>query len=103
MAKDIEITTIYTNSDNTEGKGHSVEVAHFTHHRDAVQVCKDERFYRKYGVMGTPLDPRYAVKNRTIHVYESAQEYWDQHDEYKRRQRALDKLTDDDKRVLGLI
>lgn len=103
MAKDIEITTIYKNSDSTEGRGHDVEAAHFANHSDAVAVCKDERFYKKHGVMGMPMNPEYDCKKRRMHVYESAQEYWDQHDEYNKRQRALNKLTEEDKKILGLI
>lgn len=103
MAKDIEVTTIYSNSDNIEGRGHDVEVAHFANHSDAVAVCKDERFYKQHGVMGMPMNPEYACKKHRMHVYESAQEYWNQHDEHNKRQRALDKLTTEEKKILGLI
>lgn len=103
MSHIVKVTTILGNSDQVEGRGHSIELAHFTNHADAVAVCKDERFYKKHGVMGTPMNTEYDVREKSIRVYDSVQEYWDTHDENERRQRALDKLTEADKVVLGLI
>jgi hypothetical protein len=103
MAQDIEYTTIMADTDKTEGRGHLVPVAHFKNPGDARTVCEDARFYKQHGVMGTPMNPGTYVRKTTIRVYDSVEEFWECHDEDTARAKALAKLTDEDKKVLGLI
>lgn len=99
------ITTLYVlhkNSDQTEGRGHSIPVGYFKNREDAVIVNDDARFYKEHGVMGTQCDARYNVQELKMHVYESADEWFDQYDENTIRDRAMAKLTHQEKEVLGL-
>jgi hypothetical protein len=90
---DQECFEAYTNSDLTEGRGHKVSIGFFTHQSDAVQAAK------KRGVWGSDASVEKATVK--IRIYESFDEYKNATDE-NIREKALSKLTDDEKRVLGL-
>jgi hypothetical protein len=89
------------NSDSVEGRGYAKVAARFVNKEDAVAVCEDPRFWKEHGVMGTRMDPKYDVREVCGPLFESAAAYWT-YDEEGIRQAALAKLTDDEKRVLGL-
>ena len=52
--------------------------------------------------MGTPCDAKYVVQEHNITVYDSAEEYWEKHNENVKRENALKKLTAEERRLLGL-
>ncbi len=85
--------TIYIamrNSDMTEGRGPMVAIAAFENRPDAVMAAKG------WGVMG--------IGDGTVEelrVYSSFND-WEKGEAKWMRKRALDKLSEQDKRVLGL-
>lgn len=89
------------NSDGTEGRGHSVVAARFVNKDDAVAVCNDPRYWKKHGVMGTKMDPKYDVREVCAPLFESAADFWN-YDVEEVKKRALAKLTDAEKKALGL-
>ena len=102
MAQTSKLFSISVDNDTTEGKGGTHIHAYFTNEQDAKDVCSDKRFYEKHGVMGTPINVEYAVKEETHKVYTSAQDYWENHDANVLRQRALSKLTAQERELLGV-
>ncbi len=88
--------------DRVEGKGPTKVHACFANKKDAVEVCDDPAFWKKYGVMGTRIDSKYAVQEQTLNIYENVAEYREQHDIFTLKQQALSKLTSAERRVLGL-
>lgn len=81
-----------TNSDTTEGRGSDVIIGYFKDKRDAINAAKGK------GVMGSDA----KVEDRTIDIkiFSSYNEFIDSlNDNIK--QRALSKLTVEEKRVLG--
>ncbi len=89
------------NSDQTEGRGPDVVHARFTDKSAAIAVCNDERFWKKFGVMGTRLDPKYHVREVVAPLFESAPDYF-AYDVEEVKRKALAKLTDAEKKALGL-
>lgn len=81
------------NSDQTEGKGHTVTIALFAHRADAVKAAAGQ------GVMGYGNGD---VEPRDIHIYESYKEYVTATDAalYKS---AMSKLSPEERRVLQLV
>jgi hypothetical protein len=89
------------NSDGTEGRGYSIVAARFVNKDDAVAVCNDERYWKKHGVMGTKMDPKYDVREVCGPLFESTADYW-HYDVDEVKKKALAKLTDAEKKALGL-
>jgi hypothetical protein len=91
------------NSDLTEGRGHTVSIAFMTDSAQAFKVVDDPRWV-KYCVMGMhhPGRQTYDVRERNLLVYDSADEFWAQHDTATRKRVALAKLTSEERMLLGL-
>lgn len=90
--------TVYAarrNSDMIEGRGYPVIVALFEKESDAVEVAKG----REFAVMGVLLGHKPDVV--PIRLYESAEEYKQEFQDAARK-RALAKLTEDERRILGV-
>ena len=85
------------NSDTIEGRGPMVSAGIFTRREDAEKL--DGR--SKYHAMGV-INPLYpAIKVMRVKVYHSMEDFDNNSDE-SIREKALSKLTDADKLVLGL-
>ncbi len=78
------------NSDLTEGRGRSVNIAAFSSKADATRAA------RGWGVMGVG-----DGDVKTLEVFSTFDEYGNEQDEKVRRQ-ALAKLTPEEQRSLGL-
>lgn len=91
------------NSDQTEGRGYTISLGFVTTQAEAFKIVDDKRFAR-WCVMGVhnPGSERYNVLERTIDIYDTAEEFWEKHDVVEKRKRALAKLTPEDRKVLGL-
>lgn len=98
----IKYFDVLYNSDRTEGKGPTVSTGFgFEDEGEARKFVQSEIYAKAYGVMGTK-GSKYDVKRETIIIYESISEFLA---EAKRdlRQSALDKLSEEEKKALGLI
>ena len=101
MPTSIKYYELTYNSDGTEGRGYSVVAARFVNKADAVAVCNDKRFWGKHGVMGTKMNPEHDVREVLAPLFDSVPDYW-QYSEDEVRRKALAKLTDLEKKALGL-
>lgn len=102
MAIKVECYGLFYNSDGNEGRGHEVLYAYFKSRKLAEEVCRSPEWYKKYGVMGSSVDPEYAIKSFCITVYESKQDYEDGK-KVNIREQALSKLSLEEKIALGLV
>lgn len=85
----------YTNSDLTEGRGGDVHIGYFRYEDDAKKAVKGR------GVWGTDASVR-MVQDKTIRVFESYEEFTTvQTSDLKTK--ALNKLTVEEKKALGLL
>lgn len=100
--KQLTFFELRVDTDTNEGKGPTKVHACFTNKGDAVTVCNDPEFWRKYGVWNTKIDSQFAVREKNITVYESVEEYKEKHDTVTLKQQALNKLTPAERKVLGL-
>ena len=99
---------ITQNSDSTEGRGATVTTGiYFWKHEDALAFVKSDRYCR-FGVMGTPGN-EYDISKKTTKlpkIYSSLAEYDETNpngETLKRiKKEALAKLTDAEKKALGL-
>lgn len=94
---------VYTNSDRTEGRGSPVTLAYFKHRRDA------DAFAVGKGAYNTPaqverLQVTVVFLDKNAFVVESPAPYFSgpTEDESSIRERALAKLTEQERVVLGL-
>lgn len=85
---------VYSNTDSMEGRGSDILVGYFTSYSDACLAAEGR------GVMGTAAEIR--KEDISISVYESYSEFEDL-DTKKIKERALNKLTNQEKKALGLI
>jgi hypothetical protein len=85
---------VYSNTDLMEGRGSDILVGYFTNYSDA-RLASEGR-----GVMGTAAEIR--QENISVSVFESYSEF-EGLDTLKIKERALRKLTDQEKKALGLI
>lgn len=104
--KEITFYEVTANSDTTEGRGHTIYTGIcFDHENDALAFAQSDH-YKPYAVMGV-VNKEYSkfnVKKQTKIVYECFNEY-DSETQRKidLKQSALDKLTEEEKEILGLI
>lgn len=90
------------NSDQTEGRGYSKSLGYVKSIIQAHAIVDDPR-WKKYCVMGVHTPGKYYdVVERNIDVYDNAEEFWDKHDTEIKKQKALAKLTAEDRQILGL-
>jgi hypothetical protein len=92
---------LLVNTDTCEGRGPMKEHAYFSSRSEAEKVHNDPRFYKRYGVMGTLGNVEYAVTAKTLKVFDTAEDYWN-HSDSAAKQAALEKLTLDERILLGL-
>lgn len=81
----------YTNSDQTEGCCHDVTIAFFAHRKDAVKAA------RRAGPMGTNGS---VCEVQRPKVFESYADY-EKHVKLDLRERALQKLSAEERQALG--
>ena len=84
----------YTNSDLTEGRGQHVSIGHFVHESDAKRATLGR------GVMGTDADVR--TVDLHVCVYDTFAEF-EKEQHQSTRDRALAKLSLEERRALGLV
>lgn len=99
-----KLFAITSNSDTTEGRGRTLIHGYCKEKAHAVQIIKDERFYKKYGVMGCPA---YKAENDALEidiiVFDNPEEFFSLHNKENLRLQALKKLTKEEKEALGLV
>lgn len=91
------------NSDSTEGRGHTLTLGYAKSQELAVQIVTDPRF-KQYCVWGvhSPTDAvKYNVRETDLVIFDTVDEAYVIPDEWT-RQKALEKLTAEERRVLGL-
>ena len=86
----MKIYAAMENTDSTEGRGHMRTFAYFVHKQAALAACKGR------GVMGCG-----DGEVKEIEVYDSINA-WEQGKKEEIKQNALKKLTDQERKVLGL-
>jgi hypothetical protein len=102
--KTYKLWAVKANHDTTEGRGSMYDVFYTTTKDAALKIVNDPTFYGRYGVMGTPPYNfgEYDVDERQITVFESFDEYKKLYDADTKKQKALAKLTAEEKKLLGL-
>ncbi len=103
--KKLEYWEITQNADSTEGRGPSVATGFAaTSKKVAPEIVKSPEYGKRFGVMGTKGN-EYDVRECVVLVVDSFQEFCDALPisvQEKARLRALSKLNDEDRKVLGL-
>jgi len=106
--KTIKLFELSKNSDQTEGRGHNVPMGYFEDLDQVLKTNDDERFFSKYGVMGTKYTSvsggflPYNIVLKTFDIYATSEEFFEKHDKQTKIQKALAKLTEEEKELLGL-
>jgi len=102
--KETTFYEIMENTDKTEGKGREIGTGiWFNLEKDALEFCSSSR-YSKFAVMGYVSKDyaKYHYKKIYRTIYESLEEY-DNYSKDEKIKNALNKLTDDEKKLLGLM
>lgn len=93
------------NTDQTEGRGSSIFTGiGFRKKSDAIAFVRSAHYAKRYGVMGTVGD-EFNVKEMMFTIYDNFAEAIGLAEELARaetRFKALSKLTDEEREVLGL-
>ncbi len=98
--KTIEYYAALANTDNTEGRGGTIQVAAFDNYSAALEFVKSDYYAMYHGVMGTPggehdverkTFPLFATADGAVHAGEDA-----------KRAELLNRLTAEEKRLLGI-
>ena len=100
----LKLVKITKNSDSTEGRGYEIIIGYVRDMRTADAIVDDKRF-SQFCVMGahSPGQQRRQRDEVELPIYDTAEEFWHDHSpEAEARRRALAKLTDEDRWVLGL-
>lgn len=92
--KDVFVYGVYVNGDSVEGRGPMIRIAYFDNHQEAVECAKGK------GVMGVGDGD---VRHEHLVIYETFKEFELCDKEVQTKKQALAKLTDEEKRVLGLL
>ena len=99
-----EYFAITANSDTTEGRGHKFDTGVvFTNEADAIAFATSSR-YKRWGVQGT-VGSKYDVRKCTTHIFDRLEDFdanWDTVQKVEQREKALAKLTAEDRKALGL-
>ncbi len=88
-----KVYEVTVNSDMTEGRGPMRHLAFFTDQNDAELAGEPHK------IMG--VGKGHSVKFKELRIYQSLNEYTER-TAYSLRKSALAKLTDDEKRALGI-
>jgi hypothetical protein len=102
MTNPIKVFSINRNADTNEGRGPMVTMAYMNSKEEALKVVDDPRFAR-YCVQGIhrPGSEHSAVAEINLHIYQTAEQFWNGIESQARRA-ALAKLTAEDRKLLGL-
>jgi len=98
-----DLFAITYNADLTEGRGHTIILGYTKTFELAKTIASDPRFSR-YCCMGhqNPDDWKHSVSQKPVLIFESVDEPFEL-EEQKLREKALAKLSQEERRVLGLI
>lgn len=103
--KTIEYFEVTKNTDGTEGRGATIGTGiAFEKEQSAIDFA-NSKHYKKYAVMGyvSGSDGRYNVRKMRVSVYDSFKSFDEKlFKEEKEKSDALDKLTEKEKKILGL-
>ena len=99
----IELFATTRNTDQTEGRGANVPTGYFRDRRIAEAVVMDKR-YAQFCIMGvqTNSDIKDMIDSKPINIYDSVEDFFNNLDG-KVRERAIAKLSMEERRVLGLL
>lgn len=102
--KTMKVWACMANRDQTEGRGPNYEVCYAATREIALKIVNNPLYYGKYGVMGCgPYDGgKYDVVEREMVIYENISEYLES-EKNTEIKAALSKLTDNEKKLLGLM
>lgn len=101
--KTITLYAVQKNEDQTEGRGPMTDV-YYTHTKDlALKIVNSPLFYKKYGVQGCApyKNGEYDIKQREFLLLENMEDFFNIEKNIK-VQNALNKLTDEEKEILGI-
>lgn len=101
--KTLKLWACQANRDQTEGRGPMYDVCYASTKDTAIKIVTNPTFYKNYGVMGcAPFDGgKYDVVEREMVVYDNIGEYLEGI-KNQAVQTALNKLTKEEKELLGL-
>lgn len=97
------VFSVQYNTDKVEGRGRQIDTGiYFTKQKDAEEFECSQR-YKKYACMGIVGNTSYNVKEKVINVFDSLEDF-DNSDFslVEERDKALSKLTQREREVLGL-
>ena len=99
----IKFFTVLRNTDQTEGRGSMVDVYYTENEELARKIVNHPIFYGKYGVQGSPPyeNGKYDVILRHFSLLDSMEEFF-KFEKNEKILKALSKLTDEEKEILGL-
>jgi len=102
--KTYTLWAVQANEDTCEGRGRNRDILYTSDQATGLQIVKDPTFYKQYGVQGCiPYkNGMNDVVNKIFNVFESFEEYQRSVDTEIKIQKALSKLTDEEKKLLGL-
>lgn len=103
--KTLKLWACQANCDRTEGRGPMEDICYASSKDIALKIVNDPVYYRKHGVMGVAPwdDGKQDVSERNLIVYEDYSEYVDSVNIEAKKAVALGKLTNEEKKLLGLI
>ncbi len=103
--KSLKVWAVMANSDQNEGRGRQYEVLYTDNKAAALHIVNHPDFYGRYGVMGTAPynDGASDVREKELCIFTSLDDYLDSVNVEKLKQAALNKLTDKEKKLLGLV
>ena len=100
----LTLYSITENMDKTEGRGPKRDTGiYFTRYGDALKFVNSEH-YKKYAVMGVIGSySKYDVETKDLYIYDSFDEFDEKiQEESSKKAAALNKLTGEEKKLLGL-
>lgn len=101
--KTIKVWACQANHDRIEGKGGTYNVCYASTKDLALKIVTNPTYYKQYGIQGCPpyKGGEYDVKEIEMVVYNTLEEYFDSVKNIAIKT-ALEKLTDEEKNLLGL-
>jgi hypothetical protein len=101
--KTLKIVACQRNTDQTEGRGRMEDVCYATSKDLALRIVNHPTYYGTYGVMGCKpyKGGEYDISEKEMVIFETMEEYLETL-KNKKVKTALDKLTDEEKELLGL-
>lgn len=98
----LSVYGVYCSADRTEGRGPSVHTGLcFRSKSEAQKYVRSQDYANRYGVMGT-TGSDFDVRAMVLYIMDTVEDLNASRKE-EARQKALAKLTEEDKQALGLI